>query len=129
MSDLPEIRALVVDDSASMRRQLGYALERAGISSIEAEDGADAWRKLKGAEVHILLTDINMPVMDGLKLIRLVRAAADHRGTPIVVITTEGAEHDRQRAMSLGANAFLVKPVQSGEVVLTVRGLLEKCPR
>jgi len=119
-----EIRALVVDDSASMRRQLGYALERVGIHSLEAEDGADAWRKLQGAEVHIVLTDINMPVMDGLKLISLLRAAAAYRGTPIVVITTEGAERDRERALGLGANAFLVKPVQSGQVVETVQGLL-----
>ena len=125
MGASPQIRAMVVDDSASMRKQLGYALERAGIHALEAEDGADAWRKLQGAEVDILLTDINMPVMDGLKLIRLVRAAAGLRGTPIVVITTEGAEQDKNRALGLGANAFLVKPVQSGQVLRVVATLLD----
>jgi two-component system chemotaxis response regulator CheY len=117
--------ALIVDDSPAMRKQLGYALQRvAGMSCVEATDGADAWRKLSAGAFDVVLTDINMPLMDGLKLVALLRAAGAHQRTPVVVITTEGAEADRRRAMSLGANAYLVKPVQAQQVVETVRGLL-----
>ena len=117
--------ALVVDDSPATRRQLCYALERLeGFSTVEAGDGADAWRKLASAAFDILLTDINMPLLDGLKLVALVRNGGTHRAIPIVVITTEGAEADRRRAMSLGASAYLVKPVQVHQVVDAVRTLL-----
>jgi two-component system chemotaxis response regulator CheY len=127
MSDTPKLNALVVDDSAAMRKQLGWALQRVfGMNPVEATDGADAWRKLAGARYDIVITDINMPLMDGLKLISLVRAAGgDHRFVPIIVITTEGAHADRGRAMALGASKYLVKPVQSQQVVDAVRELLQ----
>jgi two-component system chemotaxis response regulator CheY len=122
---MSQLHALVVDDSPSMRKQLSYALSRLqGMATSEACDGADAWRKLCSASFDILLTDINMPLMDGLKLVSLVRQGGPHRGIPIVVITTEGAESDRRRAMVLGASAYLVKPVQAPQVVESVRGLL-----
>ena len=121
----PGWTALVVDDSSAMRRQLSQALERMGVAPIEAQDGADAWRRLQHAGVDIILTDINMPLMDGLKLTGLVRAAGPHQRTPIVVITTESADADRRRAEALGANAYLLKPVQSQEVTDVVRRLLE----
>ena len=118
-------RAPVGDDSPAMRRQLAHALQRAmGIASVEAADGAEAWKRLAEARFDILLTDINMPVMDGLKLIALVRRSEEHRALPIVVITTEGSEADRGRAMALGASAYLVKPVQSQQVATAVRQLL-----
>jgi len=119
------LHALIVDDSDAMRKQLAYALQRiGGVSAVEAADGADAWRKLCSAAFDIILTDINMPLLDGLKLVALVRASGLHQRVPIVVITTEGAEADRRRAMSLGASAYLVKPVQATQVVEAVKGLL-----
>jgi two-component system chemotaxis response regulator CheY len=122
----PRLTALVVDDSAAMRKQLGWALQRVfGMSPVEAADGADAWRKLSSGRYDIVITDINMPLMDGLKLISLVRSGGDHRFVPIIVITTEGAEADRERAMALGASTYLVKPVQSHQVVEAVRQLLQ----
>ncbi len=122
---MAHLRALVVDDSSAMRRQLCYALQRVvGIDTVEASDGADAWRKLSTAAFDIVITDINMPLLDGLKLVALVRAAGSHQRVPVVVITTEGAEADRRRAMSLGASAYLVKPVQANQVVDAVRTLL-----
>ena len=125
MKGMAHIHALVVDDSGAMRKQLAYALQRIpGMSAVEASDGADAWRKLSTAAFDIVLTDINMPLLDGLKLVALVRAGGAHQRVPVVVITTEGAEADRRRAMSLGANAYLVKPVQATQVVDAVRGLL-----
>ena len=122
---MPHLHALVVDDSSAMRKQLCYALQRVvGMDTVEASDGADAWRKLASAAFDIVLTDINMPLLDGLKLVALLRAGGAHQRVPVVVITTEGAEADRKRAMSLGASAYLVKPVQAAQVVDCVRSLL-----
>jgi two-component system chemotaxis response regulator CheY len=122
---MANLHALVVDDSSAMRKQLCYALRRVvGMETMEAADGADAWRKLASGAFDIVLTDINMPLMDGLKLVALVRAGGSHQQVPLVVITTEGAEADRKRAMNLGASAYLVKPVQANQVVDTVRSLL-----
>jgi two-component system chemotaxis response regulator CheY len=119
------ITALVVDDSAAMRRHVRQALERLSIGTVEAGDGADAWRKLQGGATYdLILTDINMPLMDGLKLVGLVRSGGLHQETPIVVITTESAEEDRRRAENLGASAYLVKPVQVHEVIEAVRRVL-----
>jgi two-component system chemotaxis response regulator CheY len=122
---MAQLHALVVDDSSAMRRQLCYALRRVvGMETVEAADGADAWRKLCTVAFDIVITDINMPLLDGLKLVALVRAGGAHQRVPIVVITTESAEADRKRAMNLGASAYLVKPVQATQVVETVRALL-----
>lgn len=122
---MAQLHALVVDDSGAMRRQLAYALQRiSGMGTVEAADGADAWRKLSSAAFDIVLTDINMPLLDGLKLVALVRSGGPHQRVPVVIVTTEGAEADRKRALSLGASAYLVKPVQASQVVDTVRSLL-----
>jgi two-component system, chemotaxis family, chemotaxis protein CheY len=116
---------MVVDDSQAMRRSIMYALQRLGeITCVEAADGAEALRKFGQGAYDIVLTDINMPLMDGLKLISAIRTGARHPAIPIVVITTEGAEEDRARAMKLGASAYLVKPVQAQTVLDTVRDLL-----
>lgn len=126
MTPPPLRHALVVDDSSAMRRQLCFALQRAGgLSTTEAIDGADAWRKLGAARFDVLLTDINMPVLDGLKLVSLVRSGGAHRSIPILVVTTEAGEVDRRRALGLGANGYLVKPVQAHQVVEAVRRLLD----
>ncbi len=122
---MAQLHALVVDDSPAMRKQLSYALQRVmGMDATEAGDGADAWRKLATSSFDILITDINMPLMDGLKLVSLVRGGGPHQRIPIIVITTESAEADRRRAMALGASAYLVKPVQAQQVVDTVKTLL-----
>ena len=122
-----QIRALVVDDSQAMRRSIMYALQRlAGVVCLEAEDGVAGLKMLTTqGRFDLVLTDINMPLMDGLKLISHIRRATDHQGVPIVVVTTEGAEVDRARAMALGASAYLVKPVQARVVLETVTELLK----
>jgi two-component system chemotaxis response regulator CheY len=121
------IRALVVDDSVALRRSVMYALQRLGeVVCIEANDGAEAIKKLAGDSFDIVLTDINMPLLDGLKLISHIRADPETAGLPIVVITTDSAEADRERALKLGANEYLVKPVKAQDVLDAVQRLLEK---
>ena len=119
-------RVLIVEDSPTMRQLLVYALKRIpGMSASEASDGVDALQKLKeGDPPDIILTDINMPVMDGLKFIEQVRLDERLAEVPIVVITTEGAQNDRDRAMALGATAFVTKPIQAPKVVKVVHELL-----
>jgi two-component system chemotaxis response regulator CheY len=120
------LRALVVDDSAAMRRNLVYALTRlGGIECTEAQDGAEGLRKFHAEPFDLVLTDINMPLLDGLKLLSQIRMGRHRSQVPIVVITTESAAEDRERAINLGASAYLVKPIQARDVLDTVKGLLK----
>jgi len=120
------LRALVVDDSAAMRRNLVYALTRlGGIECTEAQDGAEGLKKFHAEPFDLVLTDINMPLMDGLKLVSQIRMGRHRSQVPIVVITTESAAEDRERAINLGASAYLVKPIQARDVLDTVKGLLK----
>ncbi|HSO33710.1 MAG TPA: response regulator [Labilithrix sp.] len=121
----PEFHCLVVEDSPMMRQLLVFALSRVKqLKVTEADDGVDGLRKLAGGKFDIILTDINMPIMDGLKLVKRVRTDPVHKDVPIVVITTESAEEDRQRALSLGANAYITKPIQAPQVIAKVKELL-----
>ena len=120
-----EYSCLVVEDSPMMRQLLVLALSRVkSLRVTEADDGVDGLRKLATGKFDIILTDINMPIMDGLKLVKRVRTDPVHKDVPIVVITTESAEEDRQRAMSLGANAYITKPIQAPQVIAKVKELL-----
>jgi len=119
------LTALVVEDSPTMRQLIVFALSRIrGLTVVEADDGVDALKKLAGGKFDIILTDINMPVMDGLKLVKRVRSDEVLKDIPIVIITTEGAEEDRQRALALGANAYITKPIQAPQVIAKVKSLL-----
>ena len=120
------ITALVVEDSPTMRQLLVFALSSIkGLGVVQADDGVDALKKLAGARFDIILTDINMPIMDGLKLVRRVRADEQLKNIPIIIITTEGAEEDRARALALGANAYIAKPIQANQVIAQVKKLLK----
>jgi two-component system chemotaxis response regulator CheY len=119
-------RILIVEDSPTMRQLLCFALKRIqGVEVVEARDGMDGLRKVTSDHFDLALVDINMPVMDGLKLIHLIRDEESLKAMPIVVITTEGADEDRERAMALGADEYLTKPVQAGKVLAVVKGLLK----
>jgi two-component system chemotaxis response regulator CheY len=119
-------RILIVEDSPTMRQLLVFALRRLRqVEIVEAQDGMDGLRKIAAEHFDLALIDINMPVMDGLKLIRLIRSEDALRDVPIVVITTEGASEDRERALALGANEYLTKPVQSHRVLEVVQDLLK----
>ena len=117
---------LVVEDSPMMRKLLVHAVGRIpGISTEEAEHGFEALRRLKQTRFDLVITDINMPIMDGLKLVKHLRADPRHADVPIVIVTTEGKPADRDRALALGANAYITKPLQAREVLDKVRELLE----
>ncbi len=119
-------RILIVEDSPTMRQLLVFALRRLkNVEIVEAQDGMDGLRRVSSDHFDLALIDINMPVMDGLKLISLIRGDDALKEIPIVVITTEGAKEDRERALSLGANEYLTKPIQANKVLSVARGLLQ----
>ena len=95
------------------------------VDIVEAQDGMDGLRKVSSDHFDLALIDINMPVMDGLKLISLIRGEDNLREMPIIVITTEGAKEDRERALALGANEYLTKPIQANKVLRVAQGLLK----
>jgi two-component system chemotaxis response regulator CheY len=123
---MADFSCLVVEDSPMMRQLLVFALARVKrVSVTEADDGVDALRKLASNRYDLILTDINMPIMDGLKLVKKIRSDSQHANVPIIIITTEGSTEDRQRAIALGANAYITKPIQAPQVIQKVKELLK----
>jgi two-component system chemotaxis response regulator CheY len=121
-----EYSCLVVEDSPMMRQLLVFALSRVkNLKVVEADDGVDGLRKLAAGKFDIILTDINMPIMDGLKLVKRIRIDPVHKDTPVIIITTEGSVEDRKRAIELGANAYITKPIQAPQVIAKVKELLK----
>ncbi|RPI66581.1 MAG: response regulator [Geobacteraceae bacterium] len=116
---------LIVEDSPTMRQLIVFALKRIrGLTIVEAGDGVDGLKKLSATKFDMILTDINMPIMDGLKLVSLVRSDPNYAAVPIVIITTEGASEDKERAIALGANAYITKPIQTTQILDVTRRLL-----
>jgi two-component system chemotaxis response regulator CheY len=108
-----------------MRQLIVFALNRVReLEVVEADDGVDAMRKLAAGKFDIVVTDINMPIMDGLKLVKRIRSDENHKNVPIIIITTEGSQEDRSRALALGANAYITKPIQAPQVIAKVKELL-----
>jgi two-component system, chemotaxis family, chemotaxis protein CheY len=115
------LRILAVDDSLTMREMLRQALTEAGFSVILAEDGLDALEKLPEAEPDLILTDLNMPKMDGFGLIDAVRSGESAARVPILVLTTESADTLKQRARAAGATGWITKPFDERSLVSTIR--------
>ena len=123
---MASLKFLVIEDSPTMRQLIRFALNRIPqVEVIEASDGVDGLKKLSSADIDLILTDINMPIMDGIKLVTLVRSNENYKDIPIIIITTEGAKEDKDRAMALGANAYITKPIQASSLVSTVKQLLK----
>ena len=119
-------RILIVEDSPTMRQLLSFALKRLpGVEIVEAKDGMDGLRRVTADSFDLALIDINMPVMDGLKLISLIRAEPKLQKMPVCVVTTEGASEDRERAIELGANEYLTKPIQANRVLAIAKALMK----
>ena len=103
---------LIVDDSASMRQVVSIALKGAGYDVIEACDGKDALSKMTGIKIHLIVSDINMPVMDGIAFVKEVKQNASYKFTPIIMLTTEMEPDKKQAAKDAGAKAWVTKPFQ-----------------
>ncbi|RME15724.1 MAG: response regulator [Alphaproteobacteria bacterium] len=115
------LKVLAVDDSATMRGLLSEALSEAGFEAILAEDGVDALEKIDERRPEVVITDINMPRMDGFELIRSIRARSDCRGMPILVLTTESKQELKDKARQYGASGWIVKPFQDDRLLDAVR--------
>ncbi len=116
---------LVVEDSAMTRQLITFALKRLpDIRITEATNGMEAFKKFSTETFDLILTDINMPGMDGLKLVEFLRKDPKYKETPIIIITTEGAEEDKNKAMAVGATAYLLKPIQTQKLLKMVNQFL-----
>ncbi len=115
---------MIVDDSPSMRMLLRLALSDLGYDVVEAEDGVDALERIEDAGPDLLITDINMPRLDGFGLIDEVRTRSEHRGLPILVLTTESSDEKKERAQTAGATGWIVKPFDPDKLAAAVRRVM-----
>src|SRR5476649_802996 len=111
---------LVVDDSSSVRQVVGIALKSAGYDVIEACDGRDALKKLTGQKVHLIISDVNMPNMDGIALVKAVKELPAYKFTPIVMLTTESQDEKKRQGQAAGAKAWMLKPFNPPQLLSVV---------
>lgn len=117
-------RILVVDDYAVTQRMLTYQLFKQGHQVVTASNGHEALESLRETDVDLMIVDLTMPGMDGLTVLRQLRASTRYSGLPIIMLTASGKEQDRRQAISAGVNAFLTKPTNAWQLVDAVDNLL-----
>jgi two-component system chemotaxis response regulator CheY len=115
---------LAVDDSASMRQMVRYTLENAGYEVVQAVDGVEALDYAKGTGVDLVLTDVNMPNMDGITLCKELRGLSHYKGVPILMLTTESATDTKTRGKQAGATGWIVKPFNPEQLLATIAKVL-----
>jgi two-component system, chemotaxis family, chemotaxis protein CheY len=115
---------LTVDDSASIRQMVSFTLKDAGYNVIEAKDGNDALTKLKGTVIDMVVTDLNMPNLDGLEFIRVLRCMPAFKFVPIIMLTTESQMEKKQAGKFAGATGWIVKPFQPEQLIAVVKRVL-----
>lgn len=115
---------MTADDSPSMRQMITFTLRGAGFDVVEAIDGQDALTKLTGAPVNMLITDLNMPNIDGIELIRQVRALPQYKYVPIIMLTTEAQDEKKQAGKAAGASGWIVKPFRAEQLVAVAKKFL-----
>lgn len=115
---------LAVDDSPSMRQMVRYTLEGAGYQVIQAADGIEALELAKSRSADLVLTDVNMPRMDGLTLVRELRGLQSYKFTPMLVLTTESGQETKQRGKQAGATGWIVKPFNPEQLLATIARVL-----
>lgn len=115
---------LIVDDSTSVRQVVGIALKSAGYDVIEGCDGRDALGKLTGQKVHLIISDVNMPNMDGITFLKSVKALPAYKFTPVIMLTTESQESKKKEGQMAGAKAWVVKPFQPPTLLAAVEKLV-----
>ncbi len=121
-------RILIVEDSATMRSLLASALEDLGrpVEICEAASGFEALRCLPREPFDLIVTDVNMPDINGLELVSFVKSNATYRSIPLIIISTEGSERDREKGLDLGADAYLAKPFEPEALLRVARELLDR---
>ena len=115
---------LMVDDSASLRQVVTITLTGAGYEVVEACDGKDALGKLDGRKVHLIISDVNMPNMDGISFVKAVKQLPNYKFTPIIMLTTESQETKKQEGQAAGAKAWVVKPFKPEQMLMAVSKLI-----
>ena len=115
---------LAVDDSASMRQMVAFALKGAGYDVLEAGDGTEALGVAKGRKVDLVVTDVNMPKMDGITLIKELRSLPNYKFTPMLMLTTESNPAKKQEGKAAGATGWIVKPFDPDQLIATVKKVL-----
>lgn len=115
---------MIVDDSASLRQVVSITLKGAGYEVLEARDGSDALSKLTGQKIHLIISDVNMPNMDGISFVRAAKQLAAYRFTPVIMLTTEAQECKKQEGQAAGAKAWMVKPFQPAQMLSAVSKLI-----
>ena len=115
---------MIVDDSASLRQVVGIALRGAGYDVLEGCDGADALKKLTGQKVHMIISDVNMPNMDGITLVHEIKKLPAYKFTPIVMLTTESANNKKAEGQAAGAKAWVLKPFNPPQLLAVVQKLV-----
>ena len=116
--------SLAVDDSASMRQMVSFTLKSAGYNVVEAVDGQDAWEKAGGRTFDLVLTDQNMPRMDGISLTKKLRETSQFKATPILILTTESSDQMKQAGRSAGATGWLVKPFDPTKLLEVIKKVI-----
>ena len=115
---------LVVDDAASIRQVVSIALKSAGYNVIEAVDGKDGLSKLNGDKIHLIISDVNMPNMDGITFVKELKQLPAYKFTPVIMLTTESQEAKKQQGQAAGAKAWVVKPFQPQQMLAAVSKLI-----
>ena len=115
---------LVVDDSAGIRQIVSATLKSAGYEVMEGVDGADALTKLAGHKIHLIICDVNMPVMDGISFVKEIKKSADYKFIPIIMLTTVSQERKKQEGQAAGVKAWVVKPFQPEQMLNVVSKLI-----
>jgi len=115
---------MTVDDAASVRQMVNFTLQEAGYEVTEAVDGQDALEKMNSSDIDMLITDMNMPNMGGLELIRKVRAIPHIKFIPIIMLTTESQDVKKQEGKKAGATGWIVKPFRPEQLVAVVKKVL-----
>lgn len=115
---------LIVDDSASLRQVVAIALKTAGYDVMEASDGRDALAKLNGQKINLIISDLNMPNMDGISLVKAVKQLPNYRFTPVIMLTTESQQQKKTEGQLAGAKAWVTKPFQPEQLIAAVGKLI-----
>ena len=115
---------MTVDDSKTVRQMVGFTLKQAGYNVVEAEDGNDAQRKMSTIQVNMLITDLNMPNLDGIGLTRWVRANPKYKYLPVVLLTTESQDSRKQAGKAAGATGWIIKPFKPEQLLAVVKKVL-----